>query len=113
MSTAPETVVAFSVLPSRLPEAVAAVESLHPIALSIDTYAARMHIALAGTPTDAIMAALRDRVESLGGALAVERAPPGEAAAGWASRPSDAERELELGVTRAFDPEGVLWRSAR
>jgi hypothetical protein len=104
--------VAVSVLPSRLPEAVAAVEPLHPIALSIDTYAARMHIALAGAPAEGIMA-LRDRVESLGGALAVERAPPGEAPVGWASRPSDAERELEHGLTRAFDPEGVLWRSAR
>jgi len=111
-STAPETVVAVSVLPSRLPEAVAAVESLHPIGLSIDTYAARMRITLAGAPADGIMA-LRDRVESLGGALAVERAPPGKDPAGWASRPSDAERELEQGVTRAFDPEGVLWRSAR
>jgi hypothetical protein len=111
-TTAPETVVAVSVLPSRLPEAVAAVESLHPIGLSIDTYAARMRITLAGAPTDGIMA-LRDRVESLGGALAVERAPPGKDPAGWASRPSDAERELEQGVTRAFDPEGVLWRSAR
>jgi glycolate oxidase FAD binding subunit len=111
-STAPETVVAVSVLPSRLPEAVAAAEPLHPIALSIDTYAARMRIALAGTPPDGILA-LRDRVESLGGALAVERAPRSEDAAGWASRPSDAERELEQGVTRAFDPEGVLWRSAR
>jgi glycolate oxidase FAD binding subunit len=111
-SIAPETVLAVSVLPSRLPEAVTAVEPLHPIALSIDTYAARMHIALAGAPAEGIMA-LRDRVESLGGALAVERAPPGEAPVGWASRPSDAERELEHGLTRAFDPEGVLWRSAR
>jgi glycolate oxidase FAD binding subunit len=111
-SAAPETVLAVSVLPSRLPEAVAAVELLGPIALSIDTYAARMRIALAGAPADGILA-LRDRVESLGGALAIERAPPDEDVVGWASRPSDAERELEQGVTRAFDPEGVLWRSAR
>jgi hypothetical protein len=111
-STAPETVVAISVLPSRLQEAVAAVEPLHPAAFSIDTYAARMRITLAGAPADGILA-LRDRVESLGGALAIERAPSGEDAAGWASRPSDAELELEQGVTRAFDPEGVLWRSAR
>jgi hypothetical protein len=111
-SIALETVVAVSVLPSRLPEAVAAVEPLRPIAFSIDTYAARMRITLAGAPADVILA-LRDRVESLGGALAIEQAPPGEDAVGWASRPSDAERELEHGVTRAFDPEGVLWRSAR
>ncbi len=97
--------------PARLGDVVPLLESVSAARVSIDTYAARA--SLEPGPVDtAVLASLRPWIESLGGALAVERAPPGAPLAGVASEPTDDERVLAARVSEVFDREGVLWRGA-
>lgn len=108
---APWTVLEATVLPSHLDQAVAALNSVDPDRVTVDTYAARIRVELSQFDALAI-GELRSAVERLGGASAVERAPHDADVAGLASRPSAAELTLAARVASAFDPEGVLWRGS-
>jgi FAD/FMN-containing dehydrogenase len=114
-------VLRMSVLPSRLSEALAAIEALGgpggestPL-VHVDAYAGRVRVGLPAKGTDVagIAASLRATAETLGGALGVERRPAGLPLDGAATAPSDDERALGLGLRRVFDPEGVLWHRHR
>ena len=97
-----------SVLPTRLPEAIAAIRAAAGDAdLVIDTYGGAIRAAVGeGEAEDATR--LRAAVERLGGTITVH-APPG-ARSVWERTPrTPEEAELESGVLSAFDPRGVLW----
>jgi glycolate oxidase FAD binding subunit len=113
-STGPSLVI--SVLPSRLPEALAAIAGAlgngsGSVELAADTYMGRIRAAL--TPADATAASsLRTAVERLGGSLSVHVARNGAGVGGQApagSAPAGAEADLVAGLVRAFDPSGVFW----
>ena len=110
-SNAPVELV-ISILPSRLPEAIGAIERVDPVDVTIDTYAARARLSLATADARAVEA-LRSTVEGLGGALAVERMPAGTDTGRLGSGPDEAEAALADGLARVFDPSGVLWRPDR
>lgn len=110
-SHAPVEVV-LTFLPSHLAEAVDAIVRARPASVSIDTYAARARVGLPAFETG-VIGRLRDAVESLGGALTVERAPVGADVASVSSTADDAETELVGGIARVFDPGGVLWQPER
>jgi len=98
--------VRITVLPSRLFDALKAVRRcLGDVAIVADAYGGS-----ARTETDAVdaptVAALRGEVEALGGALVAHGAPV-QSASG--SQPVSEVQELENGLERVFDPEGVLW----
>lgn len=103
------TVLTVSLLPSRLAEAVAALGPLGRGLVAIDCYAAQIRIGLAGLDVEEIRR-LRDAIERLGGALAIDRAPEGVDPAGLVSEPSPVEVELTSRLEGVFDPKGVLWR---
>ena len=95
-----------SVLPSRLPQVVAAAEQVGVARAAIDSYAGRLRMGSNDMSADAVTA-LRLAVEQLGGSLRVAR---------WdgALRPEDtSRRDAELDLTKRlesiFDPSGVLW----
>ena len=100
-----EPITVVSVLPSRLPEALAAVTDAVGAGASgselvADTYAGRIRLT-APSLEGAVASTLRAAVARLGGTLTVE---------GEASIPaSDAEAELVAGLERVFDPHGALW----
>ena len=89
--------------------AVGALGSLGATHVFIDSYAARMRIGLPGFDAEAVRG-LRDVSERLGGALSIERVPPGVDLAQFASEVSPDEIYLSSRLERVFDPGGVLWR---
>jgi glycolate oxidase FAD binding subunit len=98
-----------SVLPSRLGEALTALgESVGDAPVAIDTYEGTVRAA-AGAIDAAGTAALRARVEALGGSVWVATTGADAAAAAEASRPSGAAAELTARLERVFDPRGALW----
>ncbi|HET9949353.1 MAG TPA: FAD-binding oxidoreductase [Longimicrobiales bacterium] len=102
-------VLGLTVLPSALADALARVaEHLGRVELAADACAAAVRVAAAGADPEAV-AALRDGVERLGGALSLEGEGADDALLAAASRPSEAEQRLIAGLERVFDPEGVFW----
>ena len=105
-------VLAVSVVPSRLPEALAAVrEALggsgdHPVAL--DTYRGSLRVA-AGVADAPAVARLTARVEALGGVVTVRSARPGLETDAMGSQPSRAATALTGRLESVFDPQSVLW----
>jgi glycolate oxidase FAD binding subunit len=101
-------VLGISVLPSRLPEAFAALAELPgERAYVADTYRASIRV---GTGADAgpRVGRLRARIEALGGTLSAH----GEAEADVTSLGSSvapAAAALAKGLEQVFDPAGVLW----
>ena len=121
-------VLRLSVLPSRLGELLEVLTRTRAVAgpggrtggrtplIHADAYAGQVLVGLGGHGSDgselaATAASLRACVESLGGAIGMERLPAGPAADELAAHPSDEEAELARGLKRVFDPQGVLWRS--
>jgi glycolate oxidase FAD binding subunit len=102
-------VVGASVLPSRLAEALAALEEAAPDApLAIDTYRGTIRMALPAGAAGAL-ARLRERIERLGGAVAAHAANPGVDTTALAPRATAAPALIAARLERVFDPEGVLW----
>jgi glycolate oxidase FAD binding subunit len=109
-----------SVLPSRLPQAFAAVEELlDPRALVADTYRAsiRLNVAAAAAPS---VGRLRARIEAIGGVLfaraaaAADRAVNGDVNSDvnlrvLASSVPAAAAALTKSLEQVFDPTGALW----
>lgn len=98
--------VRITILPSRLFDALKAVRRhLGDVSIVADAYGGSVR-----TEADAIdastLAALRSDVEALDGALVVRGAP--ELSPSGSPRASEVQ-ELESGLERVFDPEGVLW----
>ncbi len=102
-------VVTLSVLPSRLFEALGAARDLlgHSSVVA-DAYSGTARIALAEVDTDTVRA-LRDTIEEMGGALAVEAPDEGPEVRAAGSRPSDAETGVSTRLQEVFDPSGVFW----
>jgi hypothetical protein len=99
-----------SVLPSKLPEAFAALgELLDERPLHADTYRGSIRV---GAREDDVprVARLRARVEALGGTLGV-RAARAIDARGLASSVPAAAASLTKSLEQVFDPKGVLWPS--
>jgi hypothetical protein len=105
-----ELVVHASVLPSRLVEAAGAVLDAvgETTPFVIDTYRGTIRLGLdAARAPEA--AALRPRIEALGGALSAYAASSAVDVAAIESRPSPAVAELTARLERVFDPRGVFW----
>jgi glycolate oxidase FAD binding subunit len=94
--------------PSTLPELVATLEALGPLALVIDSYAARARVGLGELDLAAIRGA-RESIERLGGAMSVSRSPAAASVEGFGSTRRAAELELTNRLQKTFDPAGVLW----
>jgi glycolate oxidase FAD binding subunit len=101
-----------SVLPSRLPEAFAALrDTLGDVPFAIDTYRGNVRMAL-GTEHARPAAGLRPRIEALGGAVSAYAAGHVDDAVDLTaivSRPSQAAAQLTSRLEGVFDPNGVLW----
>jgi len=103
--------VSVSVLPSRLPEAVAALrEAVGEVPCVIDTYRGTMRVGLEAAHAVAART-LRPRIEGLGGAVSAYAAAADVDVSNIASRPSQAAVELTTRLESVFDPKGVLWPS--
>jgi FAD/FMN-containing dehydrogenase len=101
-----------SFLPSRLADAVAAIERSGARSTVVDTYAASARVDF--TETDAgRLDALRSAIEGIGGALRVERAGAGAGDGAAALAGQHSPSGLESRLLDVFDPKGVLWRRAR
>jgi glycolate oxidase FAD binding subunit len=106
--TTGELVVRLSVLPSRLPDAFAAVHDLlGERALVADTYRASVRMAAAQDDGKGI-GRLRARVEALGGALAISAARGVDVRSLASGVPAPAA-SLTKSLEQVFDPKGVLW----
>ena len=98
-----------SVLPSRLPEAVAAVrETIGEVQFAIDTYRGTIRIGL-DAASAGVAAALRPRIEALSGTLSAYVTDAKVDVSAIASSPSRAAVELTTRMESVFDPRGVLW----
>lgn len=99
-----------TVLPDRLAAALAEIGGLGSTAVAADVHEGR--IVFAFGPADAAgLAALRRRVEGLGGSLGLERLPSGAAFQPFVdarSVPSPGELALMERLRRVFDPAGAL-----
>ena len=106
----PVTVLA-SASPSRVADLLAAIDPVGYSSLTFDSYAALARIGLADTDANAV-SALTARVEALGGAVRVERAP-GVALRETGSRLTTDELRLVDRLRAAFDPGEILWPARR
>ncbi len=103
-------VLSLRVLPSRLPEALAAVEAIDGAGVVVDTYAGSIRVA-ASTIDAPVAERLRERVEGLGGTLTLVRpdAASPTTLVGVSSTGAPATEELAERLERVFDPGGVMW----
>jgi glycolate oxidase FAD binding subunit len=117
-----ELVLGLTVLPSRLPDALGALDGLlgsRPFVA--DTYGGRVRVT-AGREDARDIARLRARIEALGGTLSVRAVRAGRGAEGadsgvdplvemraLASSIPAAAAALTKGLEEAFDPKGALW----
>jgi hypothetical protein len=104
------TVVA-SFLPSRLADALAAIERSGAHRAVVDTYAAsaRVHfIEIDAGRLDTLWSA----IDGIGGALRMERAGVGAGGRAAALAGQRSPSGLEARLLEVFDPKGVLWRRA-
>jgi len=102
------TVLLATVRPSRLEQALEAVDGVAPEWIEVDTYAAAARMGVSDADPDAITR-LRASIEALDGALRVERA---EAAVGGSlasSAPRPEEVALTDRITAALDPRRTFW----
>jgi glycolate oxidase FAD binding subunit len=105
-----DLVLGISVLPSKLPEAFAALgELLDERAVHADTYRGSVLVSAREDDVPRV-GRLRARMEALGGTLGV-RAAPGSDASGLASSVPAPAAALTKSLEQVFDPKGVLWPS--
>jgi hypothetical protein len=100
-----------SVLPSRLPQAFAAVEELGPRALMADTYRASLRLNADAADAQSV-GRLRARIEAIGGVLFAQAAPGVDGYANvraLASSVPAAAAALTKSLEQVFDPKGALW----
>jgi len=102
-------VLRLSAPPARLAETLAVARTMPHAALMADVMAGRIRVGMPAVPPRAVewVTSCRHAMQALDGTLVVETAPPDLAALSAAPRQDVAD--LEAGLKRAFDPEGVLW----